>query len=387
MTTPDGRLRRADADWSEFQTLLDAMPDAVLVHALDGTVVFANQQVDVLFGYAREELLGQPLEILMPERFRARHLDHRTGYAQAPRTRPMGMGLELSGLRKDGAEFPVEISLSPTELAGEPYIIAAIRDVTERKAAEAEREQLYEAAQEAVRVRNVFLSAISHDLGNPVAAIRMHSRMLREEAVGRNEPEFVEGLGQIESAAERMWKLVAELLDLARLQVGRELELNWQEMDLIAMVRVLVAAQQAETAQHQLRLEAELAELLGEWDRARLERVITNLLSNAVKYSPEGGEIVVRVAEEAETNRRGGWAVVEVRDPGVGIPEVDLPRVVERFHRGANVGQIAGNGIGLSSAKQIVEQHGGMLTITSQEGEGTTVTVRIPRGDAAEEAL
>ena len=383
--TPGALGLGAHEDEHSYQKLLDTMPDAVMIHGIDGRIVLVNQQAEALFGYTRAELLGVAMERLMPERFRVRHVEHRAAYMQHPAVRPMGAGLDLYAQRKDGSEFPVEISLSPTELSGDQFVITTIRDVTERKEADRDRQRLYEAAQEAVHVRNVFLSAISHDLGNPVAAVRMRSRMLREEEVARrNEPTFVEGLEQIEAAANHMWQMIEELLDLARLQMGRELELNWQETDLAGLVGELVSTHQATAGRHTLRLELGAAELRGEWDRARLERVINNLLSNAVKYSPAGGEVIVRLAAEADANRQGGWAVLEVEDRGMGIPEADLPLVFDRFHRGANVGHIGGTGIGLASARQIVEQHGGLLTIESQEGRGTRVTIRLPRGEAAE---
>lgn len=365
-----------------FERLLDAIPDAVVITRTDGSIVFLNQQADLLFGWKRSELVGQPIESLLPERYRERHVGHRAAYVESPRVRPMGVGLDLYALHADGRKIPVEISLSPVTLSGELAVISTVRDVSDRKALEQERQRLFEQAQEAVRLRNEFLSAISHDLGNPVAAIRMQSRVLQEGLEDGGEPstELVEGLEQIEATARRAWSLIEELLDLARLQMGRGLELNWRAMDLADAVRAAVIAQQATTEQHQLRLELEVPEFVGEWDATRIERVIINLLSNAIKYSPSGGEIVVRLREE-----RGGadprtWAVLEVCDHGIGIPAADLPHIFERFRRASNVvGRFPGTGIGLAGAREIVEHHGGTLTVASREGAGTTVSVRLPR--------
>jgi signal transduction histidine kinase len=198
--------------------------------------------------------------------------------------------------------------------------------------------------------------------------------------------EQLDGLVQIEAAATRMWRQVEELLDLARVQLGRTLDLRWQAMDLAEMVQATVLAQQATTDEHTFRLELEAPELAGEWDQIRLERVLTNVLANAIKYSPNGGEIVVRLAREADAQRPGGWAVIEVQDAGIGIPAADLPHIFERFHRASNVrGRFAGTGIGLAGAREIVGQHGGEIEVTSHEGEGTTVTIRLPGPD--EDAL
>ena len=174
-----------------------------------------------------------------------------------------------------------------------------------------------------------------------------------------------------------MARLVANLLDLAQPEADGPLALARRPTDLVALVRQAVAAQQAGTGRHRLRVESGEAALVGAWDAARLERVLGNLLGNAVKYSPDGGEIAVNVAREVDA--AGAWALVSVRDDGLGIPAEDLPRVFERFHRGANVaGRIGGTGIGLAAARQVIEQHGGQVAVTSREGAGTTVTVRLP---------
>jgi signal transduction histidine kinase len=199
---------------------------------------------------------------------------------------------------------------------------------------------------------------------------------------GKADDDLVDGLVQIEAAATNMRGQIEEILDLARLQVGRPLELNWRSADLVAVTRNLVAAQQATTERHQLRLDLEAPELLGEWDATRVERVMTNLLSNAIKYSPAGGEILVRLFREAHEDGTRAWAVLQVKDPGIGIPSVDLPRIFERFHRASNVrGRFAGTGIGLAGALRIVQLHGGELIVESEENAGTTVTMRLPLTD------
>ena len=397
MTLPNdesGVTLLAASDQAEliFQRLLNAVPDAVLVTAADGRILVINQQAETLFGFARSDVVGRPLEQLMPERFRERHLRHRAGFMGEPRVRPMGVGLELFGLHRDGHEFPVEISLSPIELAGEIAVISSIRDVSARQQAAAEREMLLAReqaaraeAQSAVSLRNEFLSAISHDLGNPVAAIRLQSKLLQEQVFEpqQRDRQLLEGLKQIESTAARLWGLVEALLDLARLQVGRALDLNWHQADLAALVQERVAQQQQLSPHHAFTLERAVAELAGEWDVRRLERAVTNLLDNAARYSPDGSRVTVRLRAECEEQAHEqalGWAVLEVEDRGIGIPAEDLPHIFERFYRGSNVAQrFTGTGIGLAGAKQIVEEHGGTLTIASQEGLGTTVTVRLPR--------
>ncbi len=368
-------------------TLLEAAPDAMIITDHEGRILLVNRQAEVLFGYDRQELVGQSVETLIPRRFRASHVAHRGLYAAAPRTRPMGAGLELYGLRKDGSEFPVEVSLSPVATDNGTVVIAAVRDVSERKRAEAEREELLRRerlarteAEAALHLRDQVLSTVSHDLGQPLAAVRIGVRMLRRLAqAGQLTPEVLAQVDLIDLAARRMSAMIDELRDTARIQSGRPLELEYQPTDLVALARREVELWLQMTARHHITVDTDLTELVGEWDERRLERVLSNLLSNAVKYSPEGGDITVTVRRVQLDGSPCPWAELAVIDHGLGIPAEDLPHIFDRFHRARNVvGRVAGTGLGLVAAKQIVEQHGGQIAITSREAEGTTVTIRLP---------
>jgi PAS domain S-box-containing protein len=236
--------------------------------------------------------------------------------------------------------------------------------------------RLYRQAQEAIRVRDDFLAAASHDLKNPLGAIRGNAQLLLRtlDRTGAVPPQrLTSALTSVIGSTDQMVGLINELLDVARLRLGEPLPLDRAPTDLVALVRRAVAAHQAATDQHRFDLRLEVPELVGEWDAARLERVVGNLVSNAIKYSPEGGAIVVGV------RREGDRAVLTVSDQGVGIPAADLPRVFERFERARNVvGRIGGSGIGLAATKQIVEQHGGRISVESREDQGSTFTVRLP---------
>lgn len=286
-----------------------------------------------------------------------------------------------------------------------------------------ENARLYEEAQEAVRVRDDFLAAASHDLKSPLTAIHGQAQLLQRHVRRGVAPEqLLGGLTTIETVALGMAAQVDELLDVARLRIGEPLALERRPTDLVALARQHVERCQAGTTSHQVRLKTSLstsclifkkeaeqvqsapwkhatcthtcsASLVGDWDPVRIGRVLDNLLSNAVKYSP-GGVVVVTVdrGEAPPARRRGGvaagnWAVFSVLDHGLGIPKNDLGRVFERFHRGANViGRIAGSGIGLAGARQIVEQHGGTIEVSSVEGHGSTFTVHLPLASAGSRA-
>jgi signal transduction histidine kinase len=180
-----------------------------------------------------------------------------------------------------------------------------------------------------------------------------------------------------------MARLIDELRDVANLEVGRPLALRPEPVDLVALARQAVAEYQLATRRHQLRLESDLEALVGCWDPGRLDRVLANLLDNALKYTPNGGEIVVAV--ERELAASGELAVLAVRDCGIGVPLADQPHIFDRRHRAANVVRRAvGSGIGLAGVRAILEQHGGRIDVESQEGVGSTFTLRLPLGPVAE---
>jgi PAS domain S-box-containing protein len=264
--------------------------------------------------------------------------------------------------------------------------IGSVIDITERKQTELERLELYEAertarasAERAARERDELLAYIAHDLKNPLTALlgttQLLQRRLRTPAAVDVE-RLQRGLGTIEQAAARLAAQLNELQDIANLQAGQPLNLQWHSIDLVALVERIISIRQAATEQHQLRLETSLTELRCICDSFRIERVMSNLLGNAVKYSPQGGEITVRIT--GTTDGASEEAIIEVHDQGIGIAAADLPHIFERFYRGQNVDSQSGTGLGLASAQAIIQQHGGEVSIMSELGQGTVVTVRLP---------
>ncbi|MBI4494084.1 MAG: GAF domain-containing protein [Chloroflexi bacterium] len=267
-----------------------------------------------------------------------------------------------------------------------PADLALAEDLAHRCALAIDNARLYQEVQQALRTRDEFLAAVTHDLKNPLTIIKGHVQLLQRRAGRASMEGLADGLGKIDAGARKMTALINELLDVASQQTGRPLALDRRPTDLVALVRQAVAEHQQVTQRHRLRVETTVAEATGLWDAARLERVLGNLLSNAIKYSPEGGEIAVRIAREeagsVEEGKAEAWALVAVRDQGLGIPRADLDRVFERFQRGGNVaGRIPGTGLGLAGVRQIVEQHGGCIGVESQEGVGSTFTLRLPLAD------
>lgn len=210
-------------------------------------------------------------------------------------------------------------------------------------------------AEAAVHARDEFVATISHDLSNPLSTIKGHVQLLRRRIRRGVPPEAAQldtRLAAMEVTAADMERLIRDLLDAAQLEAGRALELRREPADLVTLASRCVAAYEKLSAAHRLRLLASAPTAQGFWDVGRLERVVANLLANAIKYSPAGGDVVVSVDVDAES------AILTVRGTGLGIPATDIPHIFERFHRGSNVERISGTGIGLASAKDIVERHG-----------------------------
>lgn len=272
-----------------------------------------------------------------------------------------------------GLTFRAEERQTVHELAGQ--LAPALNQARLYHAEQAARA----AAEAAVCSRDDVFAVISHDLNNPLTALLGQVQLLQRQLARNAEtPERVlDRVAAIEQAARRMQAQIGDLLDLSRLEAGRSLELRYEPTDLVALARRAINAAQQGTAQHAISLATRLPALLARVDAGRIARVVDNLLSNAVKYSPRGGPISVAIEVEQADQQR--WAVLRVQDEGMGIPAAELDAVFERFRRASNVRpEMPGTGLGLASVRQIVEQHGGQITVASSPGQGSCFTVRLP---------
>ncbi len=274
----------------------------------------------------------------------------------------------------------ISLILTTSSRQHNPVTVALAEELARRSATAVDNARLYEQAQEAIRLRDEFLASISHDLKNPLGAIKGQAQLLQRR-VKREHPSaterLVKGLTTIDSLASKMTAQIDELLDLASLQAGQQLELNRQPTDLVALAQRVAEECQQITEQVELRVDVMVPELVGNWDQVRLARVLSNLFENAIKYSPHQTTVTVVVKEEERAGNT--WAILEVRDQGIGIPESELTRIFERFYRASNAaGHRKGTGLGLASSRQIVEQHGGTIRVRSRTGEGSTFTVHLP---------
>jgi PAS domain S-box-containing protein len=368
----NARLYREARDAeARLRRLFDAGVIGFVVADAD-RIVEANDHFLAMVGYDRADLDAGRLRwpAMTPPEYA--ELDAR-GIAEIGE-RGFCTPFEKEIFRRDGSRVPILIGTAEVQ-PDPPLRISCVLDLTALKRAEHDR--------------LAFVDAATHDLKNPLTSLRAQAQlMLRRARRGQlgDAATFETGLAAIDDASRRMIGLIDELMDAAHLRAGRMLDLNLAPTDLVAVARDAAGDAERATTAHTVVFETTEAELVGDWDRVRLERILQNLLGNAVKYSPQGGRVVVRVAREDEPCGRV-WATVAVQDDGLGIPAADLPHVFDRFRRGGNVGGITGAGIGLAGVRQIVEQHGGTIGVESVEEQGSTFTVRLPVAPPAEPPL
>jgi PAS domain S-box-containing protein len=378
-----------------FRKLLEAAPDGILEVDKAGRIVIANVEAGRLFRCEREELIGQPIENLVPARFRPTHGQLRAGYERSPLTRPMGTGLSLFALRKDGTEFAVDINLSPVVEEDGNHVMCIVRDVSERRRVEEEirilnqnlerrGEELAAANQQlelrnreverANRLKSEFLASMSHELRTPLNAIIGFSELLNEQTQKIFSDKQKRFLGHIQHGAKHLLDLINDVLDLSKIEAGR-LELRHENFTMaVAVAEVLSSVRPMATAK-KIEVESDVPiDLFLNADRVRFKEILYNLFSNAMKFTSEGGRVWI------ESTVQDGYVSTVVGDTGIGIPPEEHASIFESFHQvGATTkGVREGTGLGLAITRRLVEQHGGKIWLESEPGQGSRFHFTLP---------
>jgi PAS domain S-box-containing protein len=369
--------------WSEqlWRELVDAAPDSLVMVDRSGLIVYGNYQTEMLFGYTRDELLGQSVEILLPERYRKKHVGQRNAFLGSPHVRPMGQGRELFALHKDGTEIPVEISLSPLTKSAD-YVTAAIRDISERKRFQEELKRARQVAEEANRSKSEFLANMSHEIRTPLAGIVGYAELMGLYC--HTEEERNECIRAIHRCSDSLTSLINDILDLSKVEAGA-LEVECLPLAVVSEVESVLDLLQKRAAEKNISLKASYDRPLPSIfysDPNRVRQILVNLLGNGVKFTDAGG-VAIRVYSDHDNIH------FAITDTGCGLTIQEQGRLFQSFVQAdsSTTRKYGGTGLGLALSRRLARALGGDVTISASEpGVGSTFQLSLPVGKPQDES-
>jgi PAS domain S-box-containing protein len=370
----------------------------------ESEIIRVNPSAEKLFGYEKDELIGQKIEILIPRRLAEKHVHQRTEYNSSPQARTMGSGLELFGLKKDGTEFPLEISLSPYSTDEKKFVIAFIIDITRRKQAESKLKNYSVELEKQVRNRTLileeaieqlentklelhnslekerelselktrFVSMASHEFRTPLTTMLTSLSLVNKYGEKNDKTSQAKHVGKIKSSIHNLTDILNDFLSVSKLEEGK-IENLPQMLDIPSFISEIISEMEFLAVNNQIIQYKHEGETIGNLDKKLLKNILFNLISNAIKFSPEGGIIDIKSCIEDSKFK------ISVQDHGIGISKEDQKHLFERFFRGHNAMHIQGTGLGLSIIAKYAELMNGTINFESQENRGTTFTTIIPQ--------
>ena len=391
---------------NEFEALFEFATEGILIADKQGIIDKVNPSGAKLFGYERGELVGQLVEVLIPERLKGRHVHYRTGFMENPHARAMGKELDLFGVKKDGTEFPIELSLSPFASSNGHYVVAFIIDISERKAMESKEKDYRKALEKEVEDRTLvlkeainklektktkldealtrekelnamksrFISIASHEFRTPLSTILSSLNLLNKYNKLGNSENRDKHASRIKTSIKLLTDILDDILSVNKLEEGKvvvaasEIVVTDFVNDSIAEVRGILKKGQLITFTPPKDVLVKIRQ-----DKKLLRHILMNLLTNAIKFTPEGGKVAVSVLLDSHT------LSLQVEDNGIGIPRRNQKDLFNRFFRADNVEQIQGTGLGLSIVAQYASLLRGTVTFESEEGNGSKFVVTVPR--------
>lgn len=379
-------LQQRKRDEERFRNVVEASPNAFLLFDYDGRIVMVNRQTELLFGYSRQELLGQPVELLIPESMRKTYMEVRHRFVQEPEARRLGDNRELFGRHRDGRLLPVEVGLSPLRSGEEQLVQAVVTDISHRKAAE---RRLRDQANELVtanRYKSEFLANMSHELRTPLNSILILSDQLRQNAASNLTEKQVRHADIMHRAGHDLLQLINDVLDLAKIEAGH-MQIKAEPVNLAELLMALTSGLESMAKEKGLHLSSRIepdlpAAIIS--DQARIQQILHNLVTNALKFT-EHGAVEIHVAKAPEDATSSGMLQIRVTDTGIGIAEDEHERIFQAFQQidGSISRHYGGTGLGLAIARQLAEVLGGGITLHSAPGEGSCFTVLLPLSPAA----
>ena len=359
-------LENIQTTQADFLKLIEIIPDAIVIVDNEGKIRYINSQTTSTFGYSPHELIGQTVEVLLPNRFKSKHVDYRINYSKHPVRRPMGSGIDLYGRKKNGAEFSVDITISPIETENGTLVISVIRDISDRKAQEEEAKRRSKQLEDLV-------STMTHDLKTPLIAAQTSYKHLQEGYFGKLTEDQKQIVNLLTQSNAHTLRLVNNLLSVFKYE-SQSYKLLLERIEVSELLSKAHDKVKPFLKDKEINLKVAKTSFQFVCDPFEIERVIVNILTNAIKYTQNNEVIELQAVKDEDGN-----VIISVQDNGVGISTEDLPNLFERFWQSKRSNSSSNStGLGLYLSRQIVEAHGGKIWAESTRGKGATVNFKIP---------